>query len=227
MRTELDLKGNDLLVYAIIYGFSQDDESKFTGSLQYLADWCGATKSGIQKNLKNLIDRGLIKKDEYLKNGVKYCEYSCILYNSVVHPPIQLSCTNNINTKNNIVKENNKRKSKKESTLDWIISKFSLYDFNDTIQDRLVDYFSDKLDRKEYPGENQLIEMLDLLASQSEKVQLEMVNSAIKGGWKTFYVPNTSNNSKQSYRLDNDTESYQSQKDRVSSIKSDTTVHTF
>ena len=40
MRTELNLSGNELLVYAIIYGFSQDGESKFTGSRQYLADWC-------------------------------------------------------------------------------------------------------------------------------------------------------------------------------------------
>ena len=40
MRTELHLTGNDLLVYAIIYGVSQDGESKFSGSLQYLADWC-------------------------------------------------------------------------------------------------------------------------------------------------------------------------------------------
>ena len=54
MRTELGLKGNDLLVYAIIYGFSQVENQRFNGSLQYLADWCGATKSGIQKNLKNL-----------------------------------------------------------------------------------------------------------------------------------------------------------------------------
>ena len=95
MRTELDLRGNDLLVYAIIYGFSQDEENKFTGSLKYLADWCGATKQGIQKNLSNLLEKGLIKKSEEIKNGLKVCSYSCTPYNSVVHP-IQLSCTNNI-----------------------------------------------------------------------------------------------------------------------------------
>ena len=39
MRTELELKGNDLMVYAIIYGFSQSESNRFTGSLQYLADW--------------------------------------------------------------------------------------------------------------------------------------------------------------------------------------------
>lgn len=83
------------MVYAIIYGFSQDGESRFTGSLQYLADWCNATKAGIQKNLKNLIEAGLIDKHESFKNNIKFCEYSCIPYNKVAHP-IQQSCINNI-----------------------------------------------------------------------------------------------------------------------------------
>ena len=98
MRNELNLKGNNLLVYAVIYGFSQDGNNEFTGSLQYLADWCGATKQGVQKNLKNLLEQGLIKKREFEKNGLKFCAYSCIPYNSVVRG-IQLSCTNNIANK--------------------------------------------------------------------------------------------------------------------------------
>ena len=104
MVTDLKLSGNDLMVYAIIYGFSQDGESRFTGSLQYLADWCNATKSGIQKNLKNLVDAGLVEKYESFKNNIKFCEYSCIPYNKVAYP-IQQSCTNNID---NNIKENTK-----------------------------------------------------------------------------------------------------------------------
>ena len=103
MVTDLKLSGNDLMVYAIIYGFSQDGESRFTGSLQYLADWCNATKAGIQKNLKNLIDAGLIEKYESFKNNIKFCEYSCIPYNKVAHP-MQQSCINNID--NNIEESN-------------------------------------------------------------------------------------------------------------------------
>ena len=112
MRTKLKLKGNDLLVYAIIYSFSQTDNQKFTGSLQYLADWCGASKQGIQKNLKNLIDLGYVEKDESTIQPSYRALYNSVVqpYNSVVHP-IQLSCTNNIdntkdNTKDNI-KNNN------------------------------------------------------------------------------------------------------------------------
>lgn len=76
MLTELSLKGNELLVYAIIYGFSQSgDSQRYTGSLQYLADWTNSTKQGVMKNLKSLVDKGLIAKAEKIINGVKFCEY--------------------------------------------------------------------------------------------------------------------------------------------------------
>lgn len=73
MVNRLNLKGNDLLVYAIIYGFSQDGKSKFTGSLEYLAEWTNSTTHGVMKNLKNLVEKGLIVKSKM--NG--FNAYSC------------------------------------------------------------------------------------------------------------------------------------------------------
>lgn len=40
MVEESGLKGSELVAYALIYGFSQDGESWFTGSAQYVADRC-------------------------------------------------------------------------------------------------------------------------------------------------------------------------------------------
>ena len=57
MVTELELKGNELLIFAIIHGFSQDGETRFTGGLQYLADWTNSTKQGVSKNLKSLVNK--------------------------------------------------------------------------------------------------------------------------------------------------------------------------
>ena len=76
MVRDLHLKGNDLLVYAIIYGFSQDREQAFKGSLSYLATWTSSTKQGIMKNLNNLIEQNLIKKKEIINNGIRTCEYT-------------------------------------------------------------------------------------------------------------------------------------------------------
>ena len=66
MINELGLKGNELIIYAIIYGFSQTKKQNFTGSAQYLADWTNSTVRGVQKNIKALQEKGLllvIKKD--------------------------------------------------------------------------------------------------------------------------------------------------------------------
>lgn len=82
--TRLGLKGNELLVYSIIYGFSQDGETMFTGSLQYLADWTNSTKQSCIKCLKSLVEKGYIAKHEKIVNGVKFCEYQAVKPKSIV-----------------------------------------------------------------------------------------------------------------------------------------------
>ena len=62
MINELKLKSNDLLVYAIIYGFSQDGESKFNGSLSYLKEATNSSRATIIRTLKTLECKGLIMK---------------------------------------------------------------------------------------------------------------------------------------------------------------------
>ena len=78
MRTELELSGNELLVYAVIYGFSQDESSKFAGSRQYLADWCGCSIRTVQTILNDLTDRGYLVKSEKDLGGIKCCEYVAV-----------------------------------------------------------------------------------------------------------------------------------------------------
>ena len=74
MVTELKLKGNELIIYAAIYGFSQD-EQWFAGSLQYLADWTNSTRQGVLKALKSLVSKGYLEKEEREIKGVKLCQY--------------------------------------------------------------------------------------------------------------------------------------------------------
>lgn len=78
MVSELGLKGNELLIYAIIYGFSQDGESKFTGSRQYLADWTNTTVKNVQNVLNSLVDKGFLNKYEKYINNLKFCEYKAL-----------------------------------------------------------------------------------------------------------------------------------------------------
>lgn len=76
MRTDLKLSGNELIVYAIIYGFSQNKQGTFTGSLQYLADWVGCSKRTVMRTLNRLVEAKFITKTEtVLNNNEKRVSY--------------------------------------------------------------------------------------------------------------------------------------------------------
>lgn len=68
----LDLKGSELLVYALIYGFSQDGESKYYGSRKYIAEWFNCSLPTIDKALNGLLEKGYIIKEPETINGVTF-----------------------------------------------------------------------------------------------------------------------------------------------------------
>ena len=72
---ELGLSGNELLCYSLIFGFTQDRETEFRGSLNYVASALNVTKQNAKKIIDRLIDRGLIEKREIFFSGVKFCHY--------------------------------------------------------------------------------------------------------------------------------------------------------
>lgn len=78
MVNDLGLKGNELLAYAIIYGFSQDGKSWFSGSRRYIAEWCNMSISSVNNSLSSLVNKGLIEKRETFKQGVKFCFYRAV-----------------------------------------------------------------------------------------------------------------------------------------------------
>lgn len=80
MRTQLNLKGNELLIYALIYGFSQDGQSRFTGSRKYIAEWCGCSLDTVDRSLNSLVGKGLLAKYPHTdQNGSRVVDYSAIL----------------------------------------------------------------------------------------------------------------------------------------------------
>lgn len=75
MVKELNLTGNDLICYALIYGFSQDGKSEFNGSLSYIAEWLNTSRQTARLIIKRLVDNGVIEKRDTVINGVKFCRY--------------------------------------------------------------------------------------------------------------------------------------------------------
>ena len=69
MRTKLKLSGNALMIYSIIFGFSQDNQSAFYGTRQYLSDFIGASRPTVDKALNELCELGyIIKESVEIKN---------------------------------------------------------------------------------------------------------------------------------------------------------------
>ena len=60
MRNELKLKGNELLIYALINGFTQRENGCFYGTQEYIAEWCGISRGQANRILKRLQGKELI-----------------------------------------------------------------------------------------------------------------------------------------------------------------------
>lgn len=76
MATKLKLSGNELLLYALIFTFSQDGKSEFFGSRSYISDFINASKRTVDGVLTSLQEKGLIKKRVQVTNGVTNNFYS-------------------------------------------------------------------------------------------------------------------------------------------------------
>lgn len=127
MVTELGLKGNELFLYAIIYGFSQDGETEFSGSLRYMQEWLGVnSKATVQNTLEKLMARGLIKKRTVVEKGVTRNFFSAVgrVYQNLV-PGVPNFSPNNIedNIEDILVIEDGGSTREKDPRLDADLSK--------------------------------------------------------------------------------------------------------
>ena len=78
MILDLQLKGNELIVFAIINGYSQDGESCFSGHLARLQEWTSLSKQSIITILSSLQEKGLITKFPVTINGVNRTGYRAV-----------------------------------------------------------------------------------------------------------------------------------------------------
>ena len=75
MRTRLGLSGNELIVFAVVYQFSQGNAGRYIGGLAFLADWCGCHIDTARRAVRNLEEQGFILPLRGEVNGVPYCNY--------------------------------------------------------------------------------------------------------------------------------------------------------
>lgn len=62
MISELGLKGNSLLVFALIHSYTRDQKHTFRASLKEMAEWFTTSENAINSTLKALVKSGYINK---------------------------------------------------------------------------------------------------------------------------------------------------------------------
>lgn len=78
MINRLHLTGNKLLIYALIFSFSQAEGCSFAGPLSFITDSLGINKTTVIRLLKELINEGLVVRGEKQVESVTFPTYKTI-----------------------------------------------------------------------------------------------------------------------------------------------------
>jgi predicted transcriptional regulator len=89
-RIIYNLKGQELLVYSIIYGFSQCCDQMYTGTVEYLCAWTGTCEKTMITTLKSLCDKGYLVKERISNTENHYraispADYQKMLFDKTVN----------------------------------------------------------------------------------------------------------------------------------------------
>ena len=79
MTERLELKNTDLLLYALIYNFSQDGNGCFYGSNDYAAKKVNCTRECVNRSLSSLVEKGLLTRSAGFHNGKQTIDYVAIV----------------------------------------------------------------------------------------------------------------------------------------------------
>ena len=75
MISELHLKGAELPVFAIIYSFSQDGQSCFSGSLKYIAEFTGTSRRNVTRVINKLIEKSFVIRKTQIVDDKRFISY--------------------------------------------------------------------------------------------------------------------------------------------------------
>ena len=201
MVNRLNLKGNELIAYAVIYGFSQDGESMYTGSRRYLADWCGCSVKTVGNALASLVAKGLISKHDKTVNGVHLCDYSITMVGKNFpggREKTSLGVGKNFpggrektslhNIEDNIdVDTIEDKKERKRHSFDAIID---AYTNSPDTKELLGEWLQNRKSKRAAMTDNAIkrnIDKLDAYAAQSNMSVDDYLAEVIRRGWNAFY----------------------------------------
>lgn len=109
----------EVMAFAAVYGFSQDNSSEFKGSITFIQDFLMCSRPTAIKVMKNLEDKGFIVKRQVEDNGVVLNRYSANLrvVNSLNYPQLNNLTTPSKADLPHIYKDNNNSNNSSNSLI--------------------------------------------------------------------------------------------------------------
>lgn len=213
---QLRLKGNELMIYSIIFSYSRDGIQWYQAPAEYLASCVGASVSTVKDILKKLSDKGLLnKKSEKYKGSVDRVYYQAIVpehdqcENGTGQPdlpvPKRYGCTSTETVHNNTTNDTSIKKpstpprrslinlstdTKKKSKIDkFVQDKLRIaqeYEFSECVEVHLSEFFQMLAESGTNLPDITIRAQLDDLVNLSETQKIKAITDTIKSGWKSL-----------------------------------------
>ena len=217
MCNELGLKGNELLIFAMIYGFSQDGETKFYGSRKYMADTFNISLPTVDKALTSLEDKELIEVTQVADSKGIHNEYNVCketlhgvtkkLYGGNKETLLNKTSKQTDSKKRKVVSKDTttefqfgskQSKPKKENLYTKCMATIQTFTTNDTLRGYLKTFLDLRLEIARDEGKSFYFGMWTHLLSElkqlafkdnklDEELACEIVLRSTSRGWKHFY----------------------------------------
>lgn len=197
MRTKLGLKGNELLVYALIYGFSQDGFSKFSGTRRYIAEWCGCSLKTVDNTIASLLAKNLIVKHEKFVNGIRMCDYTANTPDTADrHDNTQNTVDDHTTARHETEPqpaspEPKPKKAGKGHSFDDIIDGYTT---DPTTKELIGEWLQNRKATRAAMTDNAIkrnLDTLDKCAAESHMTVNSYLAEIVRRGWKAFYPINS------------------------------------
>lgn len=190
MVTELKLKGNALMLYAIIYGFSQTTNTAFTGSVDYLCEWLGGvSRPTVINTLDNLVKQELLTKSSTTKGALIYNSYTALRPSKKILSDTSKNFLLNKDSKDNIEKSISKEmegKAPKKKSYSTILED-PVNKFVKEALSKFIQYCRGKNYTPKVTTVEKFASTLRDNAGEDPVVALAIVDQSIDKGWKDLY----------------------------------------
>ena len=209
MCNELQLKGNELLIFALIHGFSQDNISKFRGGRKYIADTFNISLPTVDKALQGLVNKNYLCKeglDDFVNPNIYWVNFEVVkkLYEGskeTLHGGSKETLLNNTSKQTTSKKEKvvskdtttkfefGKQKPKKENLYTKCVTSIQTFTSDKQLRDELENFLQLRLQIARDEGKSFYYGMWTHLLAELKQLAVKDGKLDVKLAWE---IVNTS-----------------------------------